>query len=74
MEATLVIYQRCCKNESEADVAERKPNGERKDDKANPEFENFQKVLEQVLSVPKEELEERRAEYERKRKEEKRAG
>jgi len=50
---------------------------ERKDDERreepNPEFDNFQKVLEQVLSVPKEELDERRAEYERER-EEKRAG
>ena len=50
---------------------------ERKDkqhqDEPNPEFENFQKVLEQVLSVPKEELDKRRAEYEREQKE-KRAG
>ncbi len=50
---------------------------ERKDNKRreepNPEFENFRKVLERVLSVPKEELDERRAKYERQRKE-KRAG
>ena len=54
-------------------MSDEKPNQEHKDDEPNPEFENFQKVLERVLSVPKEELDERRAEYERERKE-KRAG
>lgn len=39
----------------------------------NPEYDNFQKVLEQVLSVPKAELDKRRAKYEREQKE-KRAG
>ena len=53
-------------------MAERKPKDKRKDEE-NTEFENFQELLEQVLSVPKEELDKRRAEYERKR-EEKRAG
>jgi hypothetical protein len=52
-------------------VAERKDK-DRKDE-GNLEFEEFQKVLEKTLSVPKEELDKRRAEYERKRKE-KRAG
>ena len=49
-------------------MAERKPKDERKEE-TNTEFENFQKVLEKSLSVPKEELDKRRAEYERKRKE-----
>lgn len=61
------------RDESGADVAERKPKDERKDDEANPEFENFQRVLEKTLSVPKEELDRRRAEYEREQ-EKKRAG
>ena len=47
-------------------VAERKGKDKRKD-KDNTEFENFQKVLEKALSVPKEDLDKRRAEYERKR-------
>ena len=54
-------------------MAERKPKDKRKDE-TNPEYENFQKTLEEVLSVPKEELDKRRAEYERKREQEKRAG
>jgi hypothetical protein len=37
-------------------------------------LENFQWVLEMTLSVLKEELDGRRAEYERKREQEKRAG
>jgi hypothetical protein len=64
------------RNESEADaVAEpkKRDKDERKDDAENTEFENFQEVLEEVLSVPKEELDKRRTEYERGRKE-KRAG
>jgi hypothetical protein len=54
-------------------VAEHKPKEKRKDEEDTTEFENFQELLEEVLSVPKEELDKRRAEYERKRKE-KRAG
>lgn len=50
----------------------KKRNTDEHKDEENPEFENFQKVLEQVLCVPKEELDKKRAEYERKR--EKRAG
>ena len=49
-------------------MQDEKPNRERKEDEQNPEFENFRKVLGRVLSVPKEELDERRAEYERGRK------
>ncbi len=52
-------------------MAERKDKNKRKDD--TTEFDNFQELLEEVLSVPKEELDKRRAEYERERKE-KRAG
>ena len=53
-------------------MAEREDIDKRKEE-TNTEFENFQKVLDKTLSVPKEELDKRRAEYERKRKE-KRAG
>ncbi|MBA3569998.1 MAG: hypothetical protein H0W28_11785 [Pyrinomonadaceae bacterium] len=53
-------------------MAGQKDKDKRKDE-GNTEFENFQKVLEKTLSVPKEELDRRRAEYERERKE-KRAG
>ncbi len=42
-------------------------------DDANPEFENFQQLLKRVFSVPKEKIDEQRAEYERE-KERKRAG
>ncbi len=54
-------------------MAEHKPKDKHKDEDTT-EFENFQRMLEQVLSVPKEELDRRRAEYERKREQEKRAG
>ena len=54
-------------------MTERKDKDKRKDLEDTAEFENFQKLLEEVLSVPKEELDKRRAEYERNRKE-KRAG
>jgi hypothetical protein len=53
-------------------VTERKDIDKRKDEDTT-EFDNFQELLKEVLSVPKEELDKRRAEYERKRKE-KRAG
>jgi hypothetical protein len=53
-------------------VTERKDKDKRKDEDTT-EFEDFQKVLEKTLSVPKEELDKRRAEYEREKKE-KRAG
>ncbi len=33
------------------------------------EYDNFQRMLDQVLSVPKEELDKRRVEYQRERKE-----
>ncbi len=53
-------------------MAKRKAKDKRKDerngDEANPEYDNFQKTLGQVLSVPKEEIDKRRAEYERERK------
>lgn len=45
-----------------------KRRSERNGDEDTTEFDNFQEVLEQVLSVPKEELDKRRAEHERKRK------
>ncbi len=45
-------------------------NGNSKQGEDNPEFKNFQQLLKQVLSVPKEEVDERRREKQR----EKRAG
>ncbi|MCA1717905.1 MAG: hypothetical protein LC781_14165 [Actinobacteria bacterium] len=51
----------------EAHKDEQDHNGE------NPEYENFQETLKQVLSVPKEELDKKRAE-EKRQKKEKRAG
>lgn len=44
-----------------------KDNGKR--DEPNPEYKNFQRGLKQILSVSKEELDKRRAEYERERAE-----
>jgi hypothetical protein len=50
-------------------VPERKATDKYKGDEGDTaEYKNFQKVLEQALSVPKEEIDRRRAEYERKRK------
>lgn len=40
----------------------------------NDEFKNFQRLLKQALTVPKEDLDERRAEYERQKKERKKPG
>lgn len=54
-------------------MTERKDKDKRKDLEDTTEFENFQELLKEVLSVPNEELDKRRTEYERKRKE-KRAG
>ena len=44
-----------------------KDESSRDEDDTTP-FANFQDLLDQVLSVPKEELDKRRAEYERKKK------
>ena len=46
---------------------EDKGNGKKDED--NPEFENFQRLLKQVLSVPKEKIDEKRAEERRRKKE-----
>jgi hypothetical protein len=46
---------------------------EAKKDERNPEYEGFQRILKQVLSVPPKELDKRKAKRERERKE-KRAG
>lgn len=59
-------------------MAKRKPKSEPQSDERNgkepnPEYENFQQALKQVLSVSKEELDQRRAEEKRER-EETRAG
>ncbi len=53
-------------------MAEEK-NGNGKKDEPNQQFDNFQRLLKQVLSVPKEELDEKLAEEKREKKE-KRAG
>jgi hypothetical protein len=42
---------------------EKNRNG--KKDEPNQQFDNFQQLLKQVLSVPKEKIEEKRAEYKR---------
>lgn len=42
-------------------------------DEQNPEFDNFQDLLKKVLSAPKEEVDKKRAEYEREKRE-RRAG
>jgi hypothetical protein len=49
-------------------MAEQK-KGNGKQDEDNPEFRNFQQLLKQVLSVPKEKIDEKRTEYQRQRKE-----
>jgi hypothetical protein len=43
-----------------------KDNGDK--DKASPEFGNFQRLLKQVVSTPKEKIDERRTEDEREKK------
>lgn len=48
-------------------AAEKNGNGNQGED--NPEFRNFQQLLKQVLSAPKEEIDKQRAEYERGKKE-----
>jgi hypothetical protein len=54
-------------------VTERKDKDKRKDEDTT-EFDNFQELLEQVLSVPKEELDKRRKEWERDKERRKQAG
>jgi hypothetical protein len=49
------------------DNGDGKKNGE-DPDAENPEYDNFQRLLKQVLSTPKEELDKRKAEYEREKK------
>jgi hypothetical protein len=51
-------------------VAEPKKHDKREGkDEDTTEYDNFQELLEQVLSVPEEELDKRRAEYEREERE-----
>lgn len=54
-------------------MAEEK-NGNGKKSEPNPEFDNFQQLLKQVVSIPKKELDERRVEYEREKKRRKQTG
>lgn len=54
-------------------MAEPKPRDDQERDEQNPEFDNFQRLLKGVLAVPKEELDKRRDEYEREKRE-RRAG
>ncbi len=54
-------------------MAEPKPRDDQKRDEKNPEYDNFQRLLKGVLSVPKEELDKRRDEFERE-KERRQAG
>lgn len=53
-------------------AGEKKNNG--KQDEPNPEFDNFQRLLKDTLAVPKEEMDKRRAEYERTGEQRKRDG
>lgn len=48
-------------------MAERKPKEERNDDR-NSEFEKFQDLAKKLLLVPKEKLDEKRAEREREKR------
>ncbi len=48
--------------------------GEEEPHGGNSEFNNFQRLLKQVLSAPKEKIDERRAEYEQDKERKKRAG
>ena len=41
-------------------MAEESPKGETNKDEQNPAFENFQRLLKQVLSAPSEKLDEKR--------------
>jgi hypothetical protein len=45
----------------------RKDEAQTTDEDPTTPFDNFQQLLKQVLSIPKEELDRRRAEYKRKR-------
>ena len=47
---------------------DRKYKDKDRKDEPNPEWDNFQRFLEGTLSVPKEELDRRREEYERQKK------
>jgi hypothetical protein len=53
-------------------MAQRKPKDERKDER-NPEWERFDAFVKKIAAVPKEEVDEKRAEEKREKKE-KRAG
>ena len=64
-------------NESEANVPGEQPSHKPTDDKAppdesnperNPEFKSFENLTKKLLKVPKEELDEKRAEREREKK------
>lgn len=46
---------------------DKRKDKDRKDEE-NTEYDNFQDLLKKVLSAPKEEVDKRRAEYERERK------
>ncbi len=61
-------------HESEADVTDGKPDREHKEDERNEPYERFEDALRKLAQVPKEELNEKLAEHERKREREKRAG
>ena len=50
-------------------MAERDPKDEAHKDDKNPEYKTFQDTLKRVLSIPKEELDRRRAKEKREKKE-----
>lgn len=49
-------------------------NGEGDPHGGNPEYDNFQQLLKQVLSVPQEKVDEQRAEHEQDKTRKRRAG
>ncbi len=54
-------------------MAQRKPKDERKEER-NPEWERFDTFVKKIVAVPKEEVDKRRAEWERDKERRKQAG
>ena len=75
MTPKMSLRHRDFRYESEADVADEKPNQDRKSNEHSEEFDRFEDALKKLVKVPKEELDGVRAKQEReKREQEKRAG
>lgn len=63
-----MAQKRARRAERLADVDEQKPNEERRPDENSEEFDRFEDLAKKLLGVPKEELDEKRAERERVRR------